>query len=117
MVSVAWLHDCIEDQGVDPQTLAELFGDDVAHGVLALSDLEECNRADRKAKSRMRLGRADGRIQTIKCADLISNTSSIVKHDPKFATIYLAEKRFLLREMTRADPRVHALASAMAEAS
>jgi guanosine-3',5'-bis(diphosphate) 3'-pyrophosphohydrolase len=32
-------------------------------------------------------------VQTIKCADLISNTSSIVKHDPKFAVTYLEEKR------------------------
>jgi len=31
-------------------------------------------------------------------ADLISNTESIVKHDEKFAKVYLEEKRLLLTE-------------------
>jgi hypothetical protein len=43
-------------------------------------------------------------LVTIKCADLISNTSSIVKHDPKFAEVYLEEKRLLLDVLTKADP-------------
>jgi hypothetical protein len=53
-------------------------------------------------------------IQTIKCADLISNTSSIVKHDPKFAVTYLEEKRLLLDAMTKADPRLWQLARSQA---
>lgn len=106
MTSVAWLHDCIEDQGVDPEFLRRQFSPEVAAGVLALSDLEVGNRKERKAASRERLSKADGWIQTIKVADLISNTSSIVKHDPDFARVYLHEKRALLNVMTRADPRL-----------
>lgn len=110
MVSVAWLHDCMEDQGVQHASLLAVFGDVVADGVRWLSDFEEGNRAQRKAMSRDRLGNAPGWVQTIKCADLISNTSSIVMHDPKFAAVYLEEKRLLLARLTDADQRLLALA-------
>lgn len=113
MVAVAWLHDCMEDQGVSYETLEELFGTVVAQGVFLLSDLEKGNRAERKAKSRERLSKAQGWIQTIKCADLISNTSSIVQHDPKFAEVYLEEKRQLLGVLRDADKRLWDIASAL----
>lgn len=102
-MAVCWLHDCVEDQGVRPSTLIAKFGIDVAKGVLMLSDLEDGNRSTRKAASRDRLATAPGWVQTIKCADLISNTASIVLHDPKFAVTYLQEKRDLLAVLTRAD--------------
>lgn len=117
VVAVAWLHDVVEDQGVSAATLREQFGEIIAAGVILLSDLEIGNRAERKAASRARLAAAPGWIQTIKCADLISNTSSIVKHDPKFAVTYLEEKRLLLDVMTRADPRLRELARSQAEAA
>jgi (p)ppGpp synthase/HD superfamily hydrolase len=105
-MATCWLHDSIEDQGVNPEEIRRQFGDEVALGVLALSDLEEGNRAERKAASRYRLAKAPGWVQTIKVADLISNTSSIVQHDPKFAVTYLEEKRLLLDVLTKADPRL-----------
>ena len=109
-IAVAWLHDCIEDQDVTPGKLMELFGFTVADGVMMLSDLEVGNRAERKAAGRVRLTAAPGWVQTIKCADLISNTSSIVMHDKDFAKVYLEEKRLLLDVMTKADARLRALA-------
>ena len=78
-----------------------------------LSDLETGNRAERKDASRKRLAGAEAWVQTIKCADLISNTSSIVKHDPNFAVIYLKEKRLLLDVLDKADPRLMALARSL----
>ncbi len=110
MIATAWLHDCIEDQKITFTQLDALFGYGVADGVRCLSDLEPGNRAERKAFARQRLARATGWVQTIKCADLISNTSSIVQHDPKFAVTYLEEKRLLLEALTKADPRLLALA-------
>lgn len=127
MLATAWLHDYVEDCR-DPRDYdgAGAFfniwyaltragnkscrADEVAEGVLALSDLETGNRAERKELSRIRLAAAPGWVQTIKCADLISNTSSIVKHDPKFALTYLEEKRLLLDVLTRADRRLLDLA-------
>ncbi len=117
MVSVAWLHDCVEDQDVTVTQLRAEFGDAVADGVRLLSDLEKGNRAERKALSRARLADAPGWVQTIKCADLISNTSSIVMHDPKFARVYLEEKRLLLDVLTGADPRLLTLARMQASAA
>lgn len=111
-IAVAWLHDCVEDQGVAPQTLVDEFNLDVLLGVMLLSDLETGNRAERKHLSRERLAMAPGWVQTIKCADLISNTSSIVMHDPKFAVTYLEEKRLLLDVLTKADPRLREIARA-----
>jgi len=111
-VATAWLHDCVEDQGVTNVDLITRFGLTVAGGVMALSDLEVGNRAGRKAASRARLAAAPNWVQSIKCADLISNTSSIVRHDPVFAVTYLEEKRLLLDVMTKADPRLLALARA-----
>lgn len=114
IIATAWLHDCVEDQGVTEETLLREFGWLIAGDVMLLSDLETGNRAERKAASRARLADAPGRVQTIKCADLISNTSSIVMHDPKFAVTYLEEKRLLLDVLTKADPRLLEIARAQA---
>ena len=110
MVCVAWLHDCMEDQGVTFAQLETRFGYIVAEGVRLMSDLEPGNREQRKAAARLRLGSAPGWVQTIKCADLISNTPSIVEHDPTFAAVFLREKRMLLDCLTKADPSLLARA-------
>ena len=109
-IAVCWLHDCVEDCGVSIQEIDKKFGFNVAVGVSGLSDVELGNRAERKAASRNRLAACSGWIQTITCADLISNTSSIVEHDPKFAVTYLEEMRLLLDVLTRADERLIAIA-------
>lgn len=110
IIAVAWLHDVMEDQGVTHIELERHFGPVVADSVAWLSDMEPGNRAERKAASRARLATAPPGVQTIKCADLISNTSSIVMHDPKFAVTYLAEKRALLEVLTLAHPGLRAIA-------
>jgi (p)ppGpp synthase/HD superfamily hydrolase len=113
VVAVAWLHDCIEDQGITREQLTAEFGSNVSRGVWWLSDLETGNRAERKAASRARLAAAPGWVQTIKYADLISNTSSIVMHDPKFAVTYLEEKRMLLEVMNAGDSRLYEMARSL----
>lgn len=117
LVATAWLHDAMEDQDVSIMQLHDALDgcsfsgvDHVVRGVILLSDLEQGNRAERKAASRARLANAPGWVQTIKCADLISNTSSIVKHDPKFAVVYLEEKRMLLDVLVKADSLLHKMA-------
>lgn len=107
---VAWLHDCVEDQSVPLRLLVDTFGKTVADGVVLLSDLEIGNRAERKAASRERLAKAPWWVQNIKVADLISNTASIVQHDPSFAKVYLEEKRLLLNVLTNAHPGLVAIA-------
>lgn len=114
-MAVCWLHDCMEDQGVTRLQLLRIgMPEDVVQGVEWLSDLEEGNRVTRKAASRARLAQAPNWVQTIKLADLISNTSSIVRHDPKFAETYLKEKQALLDVLTKGDARLHAIACELA---
>lgn len=111
-LATAWLHDSVEDQDVSAQELVDRFGLEVMRGVIFLSDLEKGNRAERKAASRNRLAGAPAWVQDIKVADLISNTSSIVMHDLKFAVVYLEEKRLLLDVLTAANPALLAIARA-----
>ncbi len=115
-IAAAWLHDCMEDQGVKEEDIRLRFGDRVAYGVVMLSDLESGNRAARKLASRKRLADAEPWVQTIKVADLISNTSSIVIHDPGFARVYLEEKRLLLDVLAKADPRLQEIARIQTDA-
>lgn len=102
----AWLHDTIEDcPAVAACEIGAFFGPEIEALVVALTDTpagKGLNRAARKALDRERLSKADPRAQTIKVADLIDNTSSIVQHDPDFAVRYMAEKRALLSVLANA---------------
>jgi len=76
-----------------------------------VSKPEDGNRAVRKARDREHTAAAPAEAQTIKLADLISNSRSIMAHDPAFAKTYLEEKRLLLAVMTKGDPGLHSEAS------
>lgn len=113
MVAAALLHDVLEDTGVTVDVLEEQFGSEVADLVLWLTDVskpDDGNRSTRKALDRQHSAAAPAAAQTIKVADLISNTRSIVAHDPGFAKVYLEEKRLLLEVLTRADPTLLTMA-------
>jgi (p)ppGpp synthase/HD superfamily hydrolase len=99
--AAAWLHDVVEDTDVSIELIEQMFGTYVAELVGWLTDVskpEDGNRAERKAIDREHTAQASLDAKMIKLADLISNTSSIVEHDEKFAKVYLAEKRLLLTE-------------------
>jgi (p)ppGpp synthase/HD superfamily hydrolase len=109
MIAAAWLHDTVEDTGVTIETIREEFGPEVAELVGWLTDVsrpEQGNRAVRKAIDRAHTASAPAAAQTIKLADLIANTRSILEHDAEFARVYLAEKRALLEVMTKGDTRL-----------
>jgi (p)ppGpp synthase/HD superfamily hydrolase len=106
-IAAAMLHDVLEDTAVTYDLLEDEFGNEVAELVLWLTDVskpEDGNRSTRKALDRQHSAAAPAEAQTIKVADLISNTRSIVAHDPDFAVVYLQEKRQLLEVLTKADP-------------
>ena len=115
VIATAWLHDVLEDCEVTHHDLRDHFNFTVVEGVVALSDLEQGNRAERKLLSRERLSLQKKWIQDIKVCDLMSNTSSIVEHDPDFAKIYLEEKRMLLDVLTKTDARLLTMAHRMIE--
>ena len=109
-LAAALLHDVIEDTEITENEIYAEFGPDVTEMVVALSDPPKVdggpNRKARKALDRDRLSKASASVQTIKVADMIDNTESIVAHDPHFAKVYLQEKRLLLDVLTKADARL-----------
>lgn len=99
MLAAALLHDTVEDAGISINTIRALFGPVVAQLVEELTDVSkptDGNRSIRKGIDLAHSARASINGKTIKLADLISNTKSIVAHDKGFARVYLEEKGRLL---------------------
>lgn len=106
MIVASWLHDTVEDTDVMLSEIQEVFGAEVASLVEMVTDvstLADGNRAVRKAIDRDHLQKASPAGKTIKLADLISNSRSILERAPKFAVVYLAEKRLLLEVLKEGD--------------
>ena len=111
MLAAAWLHDTLEDTDLARTTIYERFGARVFELVQGLTEVPVAgNRAVRKAAECDRLASQCPAVQTIKYADLISNTGSIVAHDPGFSQVYLGEKSALLLRLTQGSPCLRALA-------
>lgn len=116
MIAAALLHDTIEDTDVTREDIDREFGSVVAALVWDLTDqCHDGNRATRKAAEAQRLGKISPDAQTIKLADFISNTASIVEHDPGFAKIYLREKLRILSVMTAGNVELYSRAIAQIE--
>ena len=114
MLAAALLHDVVEDTDVSIEEIKEAFGEDVASLVSDLTDVskpEDGNRKLRKAMDREHSAQASARAQTVKLADLISNSSDILENDPKFAKVFLAEKELLLEVLTKGDKSLHSRAA------
>lgn len=113
MLAAALLHDVIEDCGVSAAHIEQVFGAEVADLVVWLTDVSkksDGSRRVRKELDRQHTAKAPAQAKTIKLADLISNTGSIVKYDPSFAKVYLGEKKLLLEVLTDGDPTLYAKA-------
>lgn len=111
MLAAAWLHDVVEDCGVTSAQVEAACDQDVAFLVQWLTDVSkphDGNRAFRKGLDRCHSAESPGQAQTVKLADLISNSRSILAYDPNFAVRYLREKRALLTVMTKGDPTLWA---------
>lgn len=99
MIAAALLHDTVEDTKTTLQEIHDEFGLAVAQLVEMLTDVsrpEDGDRKTRKTLDRKHSARAAPDAKTIKLADLIHNSQSIVEHDKEFAKIYMAEKQLLL---------------------
>ena len=110
IIAAAWLHDVVEDTEVTHKILLSTCPPRVVQFVMEVTDvskLEDGNRAVRKAIDRQHLAKASPEGQTIKLADLISNTASITQHDPGFAKVYLAEKRALMSVLTKGNKTLY----------
>lgn len=103
----ALLHDTVEDTEITNDLIRWVLGENVAELVEQVTDISrpsDGNRAVRKAIDREHLSRASARAQTLKVADLIDNSASIVLYDRTFAQTYMPEKKAVLEILTKADP-------------
>lgn len=114
MLAAAWLHDTVEDTDATIDEVRAEFGPEVAELVGWLTDVstkEDGNRDVRKTIDREHTAAAPAAAKTIKLADLIDNSHSILQRDPNFARVYLREKERLLSVLTDGDPTLHAIAT------
>ena len=113
-IEIALCHDLFEDTEVQmPELLGFLIhsgysNEDALFIVSGVNDLTDVftkenyptlNRKERKKLESERLGKVAGLSQSIKYADLMDNTVSIVEYDKGFAKVYLSEKIQMLNQM------------------
>jgi (p)ppGpp synthase/HD superfamily hydrolase len=114
MVSAAFCHDVIEDTPCTEAELRAELGGAVGDLVMWLTDISkpsDGNREVRKRIDRAHTAAAPREAKTVKLADLIDNSRSIIALDPDFAKVYLREKRLLLDEaLGDGDPLLWAMA-------
>mgnify|MGYP001044759166 CR=1 FL=1 len=117
MVAAAWLHDTVEDcPNVTFELIGYHFGTDVEELVEMLTDVSvpsDGNRATRKRIDREHSAKASPDGQTIKVADLIDNTTSIITYDSDFAIVFMREMAATMDVLTEADPKLMEQAHAL----
>ena len=110
MIAAALLHDVLEDTKVTHSELRvflhNVFSVEVAEEVLSLvveltdvytkESFPDYNRKERKHLEALRLAYVSDDAKKIKLVDIEHNSESILEHDPKFAKVFLEEKKQLL---------------------
>ena len=95
MLCAAMLHDVVEDTDINIGHIKEIFGRRITEMVSDLTDVSipsDGKRSRRRTIDRLHTEKASKESKTIKLADLIDNTKTIVAFDPNFAKIYINEK-------------------------
>ena len=110
MTAAALLHDVLEDTKVTHSELRlflhKVFSVETTEKILSIvveltdvythEDFPDMNRKLRKQFEALRLFYASNQAKEIKLADIEHNSESIEKHDPKFAKVFLKEKKQIL---------------------
>lgn len=118
MIAAALCHDLCEDTNITLDFISLNLSEEVAELVEMLTDVskpEDGNRAQRKEIDRQHTAKASPAAKTIKLADLISNSKSILEHDKDFAKVYIKEKDLLLEVLKEGDPTLYAQAKDIVE--
>ncbi len=113
MIAAALLHDVVEDTDYSFEDIANEVSPKVAELVKGLTDVsnpQDGNRKIRKAIDKDHLAEQNAEVQTIKLADVISNSQDIKANDPKFAKVYIEEMKALLEVLTKGDNTLYAKA-------
>jgi len=113
-IAAAYLHDIVEDTPVTLEEIWVEFGSIITGLVEALTDvskLSDGNRVIRKQIDLEHTAKASPEAKTIKLADIISNTSSIVEYDKDFAKVFLYETERILHVLIEGDSSLYKRAS------
>jgi (p)ppGpp synthase/HD superfamily hydrolase len=88
LITVAYLHDVVEDTAISEADVRARFGDEVALAVSGLSDPPGENRREKKARLNERLASLDPEVPgergtlVVKAADRLANVLACLEHDP-----------------------------------
>ncbi len=121
ILAAALLHDVLEDTTIQKNELEgflkKIMSPSQAMRTMQLvvdltdvfvkKDFPQLNRRARKAREISRLEKTSPDSQTIKYADIIDNTTEIVKHDPDFARIFLYECRAILLKINKGNQELY----------
>lgn len=108
-MAAAWLHDTVEDTGVSLAQIQQRFGAEVAElvAMLTLPALPaQTSRVVKQQAALRHLADACDEAKTIKLADIIDNTCSLIGYDADFASVYLIEKKLQLKVLSGGDSRL-----------
>lgn len=110
MIAAAYLHDLVEDTIATHGLILQEFGSIIFSYVYFLTDVSRSgktgdgNRDKRKIMDRAHNVDGPPESQTIKVADMIDNSISIILHDEHFATVFMREMEVTVNSLYRADP-------------
>ncbi len=114
MLQAALLHDTIEDTSTTQYEIETQFGKRTRELVLQLTDVSthaDDNRSIRKQMDLDHIAQSDSEGATIKLADMIDNSISIVPYDKEFAKIYIIEKGRMLEVLKHGNKDLWNLAN------
>lgn len=107
LLAAAWLHDTVEDTGTSLAEIEQHFGQPVADLVAMLTLPARppgASRIEKQQAALQHMANASPSAKTIKLADIIDNTCSIIPFDAEFARYYLVEKQLQLEVLREGDP-------------
>lgn len=117
MVAAALLCDVVDYAGVSLNFIYDKFGEKVSmyvHYCTNISEKKDGNREFRRKMDIDHFALGPKESQTIKIADMLHNTSSIIKYDQKFFhSTYKYETQYMVKVLTKADPILIEQAHAM----
>ena len=104
-MTIAVLHDTVEDTDATMEDIVELFNEEVAKGVWFLTKCPDYvgNRRTRKKICEDRLSSAPLIVRLIKTFDMYHNSLTLERDDPKFYKVFMIESESLLERMGTTD--------------
>lgn len=110
MIAAALLHDTVEDTEVTQEQILKEFGFRIAQFVQELTEFSvpsDGNRAIRKELDRRYLSRVSPQAKTIKLADCIHNSESILEHAEGLKHVYMEEITLLNEDLVEGDQKLY----------